>query len=195
MCRKPAARELSWRSRPARANTWTSLSPRISTTPSCGPRFSPPGNRLPSVPQVQVTSAVAYKWQVSPGSRAFISGSYQHVGSRFTAIDDHGRGFCYPTDRPISPFGTVDMERFDSLGGATIGGPLTQRTFTFDPELPAYNLVNLRAGLIRESWELAIFLNNLTDERAFLALDRERGTGARVGHLTNQPRTMGVTLR
>jgi len=153
------------------------------------------GNRLPSVPQVQVTSAVTYKWQVSPGSRAFISGSYQHVGSRFTAIDDHGRGFCYPTDRPICPFGTVDMERFDSLGGATIGGPLTQRTFTFDPELPAYNLVNLRAGLIRESWELAIFLNNLTDERAFLALDRERGTGARVGHLTNQPRTMGVTLR
>jgi iron complex outermembrane receptor protein len=61
--------------------------------------------------------------------------------------------------------------------------------------LPAYNLVNLRVGLIRESWEVAVFANNLTDERAFLALDRERGTRGRVGFLTNQPRTMGVTLR
>lgn len=156
------------------------------------------GNRLPSVPQIQLATAVTYKWQLSPGSRAFVTGSYQHVGSRFTAIDDHGRGFCYPVDpadRPICPFGTVDMERFDSLGGGTIGGPLTQREFTFDPELPAYNLVNLRVGLIRDNWEVAVFLNNLTDERALLALDRERGTGARVGYLTNQPRTGGVTLR
>lgn len=65
----------------------------------------------------------------------------------------------------------------------------------FDPELPAYNLVNLRAGLIRESWELPVFLNNVTDEVALLGLDRERGTRARAGYLTNQPRTGGVTLR
>jgi iron complex outermembrane receptor protein len=153
------------------------------------------GNRLPAVPQVQLTTAVTYQWQVSAGARGFITGTYQHVGSRFTAIDDHGRGFCFPVDRPICPFGTVDMERFDSLGGATIGGPVTQREFRFNPELPAYDLVNLRVGVIRADWELAVFLNNLTDERAFLALDRERQTGARVGFLTNQPRTMGVTLR
>jgi iron complex outermembrane receptor protein len=72
---------------------------------------------------------------------------------------------------------------------------LTQTTFTFDPELPAYNLVNLRAGLIRNHWEVALFANNLTDEIARLALDQERGTLARVGYLTNQPRTFGVTLR
>lgn len=139
------------------------------------------GNRLPSVPQVQVTSAATYQWQLSPGSRAFVTGSYQHVGSRFTQISDHASGF-----------GTVNL---NSFGANTIGGPLTQSTFRFDPELPAYNLVNLRAGLIRESWELAVFLNNVTDERAFLALDQERGTRGRVGYLTNQPRTMGMTLR
>jgi iron complex outermembrane recepter protein len=71
---------------------------------------------------------------------------------------------------------------------------LTQTTFTFNPELPAYQLINLRVGVTRPSWELALFVNNLTDERAFLALDRERGTRARVGYLTNQPRTLGVTL-
>ncbi len=83
----------------------------------------------------------------------------------------------------------------NSFAPNTIGGPLTQISFTFDPELPAYNLVNVRVGLSRENWEVALFGNNLTDERAFLALDRERGTRARVGYLTNQPRTAGITLR
>ena len=44
-------------------------------------------------------------------------------------------------------------------------------------------------------WEAAAFVNNLWDERAFLSLDRERGTRARVGYLTNMPRTYGVQLR
>jgi len=139
------------------------------------------GNRLPSVPQVQWTAAATYGWPVGAGSRAFVGGSYQYVGSRFTLIDDQAAGI-----------GTVNM---NSFAGDTIGGPLTQATFTFDPELPSYSLVNLRAGLIRDTWEVAVFLNNVTDERAFLALDRERGLRGRVGYLTNQPRTMGVTLR
>jgi iron complex outermembrane receptor protein len=61
--------------------------------------------------------------------------------------------------------------------------------------LPAYNLVNLRLGVIRDKWDLALFGNNLTDEVALLALDQERGTRARVGYLTNPPRSFGATLR
>jgi iron complex outermembrane receptor protein len=152
------------------------------------------GNRLPSVPRIQGSAAATYGWQLSGGSRAFVTGSFQHVGSRFTAIDDHGFGFC-PPGTPNCPFGTVDLLSFERGGGQTIGGPLTDTLFTFDPELPAYSILNLRVGLIRDQWEIAVFLNNVTDERAFLALDRERGTRARVGYLTNQPRTGGVTLR
>jgi iron complex outermembrane receptor protein len=106
------------------------------------------GNRLPSVPQVQWTAAATYGWPVGAGSRAFVGGSYQYVGSRFTLIDDQAAGI-----------GTVNM---NSFAGDTIGGPLTQATFTFDPELPSYSLVNLRAGLIRDTWEVAVFLNNVT---------------------------------
>jgi iron complex outermembrane receptor protein len=142
------------------------------------------GNRLPSVPQVKVAAAATYGWQVGAGSRAFVTGSYQHVGSRFTEIGDHAPGV-----------GTVDMTGFEDEDGATIGGPLTQSIFTFDPELPAYNILNLRVGLLRAPWEVALYANNVTDERAFLALDRERGTRARVGYLTNPPRTFGVSLR
>ena len=86
------------------------------------------------------------------------------------------------------------MVDLNSFAPNTIGRPLTQSTFRFDPELPAYSLLNLRVGLSRACWEAALFLNNVTDERALLALDRERGTRARVGYLTNQPRTLGLSL-
>ena len=50
-------------------------------------------------------------------------------------------------------------------------------------------------GVIRGRWDVSAYVNNLTDERALLAIDQERGTLARVGYLTTQPRTFGVTLR
>jgi iron complex outermembrane receptor protein len=139
------------------------------------------GNRLPSVPRFQGSAAATWQQQVGRGSIGFVTGTVQHVGSRYTQIDDLAQGF-----------GTVDLTSF---GANTIGGPLTATTFTFDAELPAYTLANLRVGMIRGSWEAALYVNNLTDERALLALDRERGTRARVGYLTNPPRTVGVTFR
>ncbi|HJS42086.1 MAG TPA: TonB-dependent receptor [Gemmatimonadales bacterium] len=153
------------------------------------------GNRLPAVPKTQGTASLTYGWPLNGGGRAFVSGSYQYVGSRYTLIDDQGNGVCL-NSATTCPAGTVDMSKFEvDQGGATIGGPLTQTIFTFDPLLPAYNLANLRVGLTRSSWEAAFYIKNLTDERAFLALDRERGTRARVGYLTNQPRTYGLTFR
>src|SRR6266700_2582881 len=133
------------------------------------------GNRLPSVPKIQASAAVTYGWQVAPGSRVFVAGSYQHVGSRFTLIDDHGGGFC-PPSQPNCPFGTVYLKTFgaNTIGGP-LNGPLPDTTFRFNPELPAYNFANLRVGLTRQSWELAVFVNNVFDERALLGLDRERG--------------------
>jgi len=147
------------------------------------------------VPKVQLTGALTYGWNVAPGSRASITGSFQHVGSRFTAINDFGTGVCLNGVNPC-PFGTVDMTKFEAdEGGVTIGGPLTQSIYSFDPELPAYTLLNVRVGVRRTGWEAALFINNVADEQALLALDRERGTRARVGYLTNQPRTVGVSLR
>ncbi len=137
------------------------------------------GNRLPSVPQVQASAAATYRLGVWRNSRPFVSASIRHVGSRYTLIDDLGAGF-----------GTVDLNALPN----TIGGPLTQNTFAFNPELPAYNLANLRFGVTRGIWEYALFINNLTNQEAQLALDRERGSLARVGYLTNPPRTIGVRV-
>jgi iron complex outermembrane receptor protein len=138
------------------------------------------GNRLPSVPENQFAAALTLHRPLKSGSDGFFTTTYNHVGSRYTQIDDEAAGF-----------GTVNL---DSFAPNTIGGPLTQSTYTFNPLLPAYDLVNLRVGVRRATWEAALFLNNLTDKRALLALDRERGTLARVGYLTNQPRTLGLSV-
>ncbi|MEO8504757.1 MAG: TonB-dependent receptor [Acidobacteriota bacterium] len=138
------------------------------------------GNRLPTVPKLQVQAAATYQHTIGTDLLGYLTGSYQHVGSRFTQIGDQAAGF-----------GTVDLNSF----AGKIGGPFTQSTFTFDPELPAYDIFNLRFGVLINKWEFALFVNNVSDKQALLALDQERGTRARVAFLTNTPRTFGLTTR
>jgi iron complex outermembrane receptor protein len=139
------------------------------------------GERLPSVPKFEAALAATYQQPIDQFT-GYVTGTYQHIGSRFTQVGD-------------DQLGTLDLLSFEKTGGKTIGGPLTQNTFTYNPELPAYDIVNLRFGVRHGNWDTALYINNLTDERAFLALDRERGTRARIGYLTNQPRTFGLTAR
>ena len=139
------------------------------------------GNRMPTVPQDQASAAATMRWPSARGWVGYASGVYQHIGDRFTQVGDEDLGSA----------ATININNF----GKNIGGPLTQTTFTFNPKLPAYDLVNVRLGILRGHWDTALFINNLTDERAFLALDRERGLLARVAYLTNQPRTYGISSR
>lgn len=139
------------------------------------------GNRLPSVPKFQASASATYQWQLKSDALAYLTATYQYQGSRFTQIGDQAAGF-----------GTVNLLSF---APNTIGGPLRANSFTFNPELPSYTLVNARAGVTRDRWDLSVYANNLTDEIALLALDQERGTRARVGYLTNPARSLGITLR
>ncbi|HUP61987.1 MAG TPA: TonB-dependent receptor [Thermoanaerobaculia bacterium] len=138
------------------------------------------GNRLPSVPEFQLAAAATYRWQLREGMAAYSTGVFQIVGDRFTQVSDQEPGF-----------GTVDISAF----GGDIGGPYTSNIFTFEPQLPSYHNINLRLGVLHGNWDTALFINNVTDERAFLALDIERGSRARVSYMTNQPRTFGVSSR
>lgn len=135
------------------------------------------GNPLPTVPEFQASASAAYNWPVFADWEGFLIGVVQHVGSRWTQLGDQAPGFD-----------TVD------LTSIPIGNP-TATTFSFDPKMPSYETGNIRLGMHNDRWELAFFVNNVWDERAFLALDRERGRRARVGFLTNQPRTFGLTAR
>jgi iron complex outermembrane receptor protein len=113
------------------------------------------------------------------GSLAYVTGSFSYIGSRFTQVGDQN-------------LGTLGLPPF---GATTPGFPYTGTLFAYDPELPSYTTVNARVGLTKRSWDVALYATNLTDEKALLALDQERGTRARIGYLVNQPRTFGVTLR
>ena len=139
------------------------------------------GNRLPTVPRYQFAATLDYAQPLADGMEAFATATYQFVGSRFTQIGDQDPAF-----------GTVNLTAINN-GGAVIGGPLTATTFNFDPKLDSYDIANLRFGVRQDSWEVAIFVNNVFDENAQLGLDQERGSLARVGYLVNQPRTFGIT--
>lgn len=138
------------------------------------------GNRLASVPEFQLAATASYYFPVDwfdQGAEAFVSATIQHVGDRITQPSDQVDG-------------AGDFQSGLAFGGAT-GNEVT----SLDLELESYELVNVSTGLINGSWEATLYVNNLTDEEVDLSFDRERGGRARLGFRTNQPRTMGVTVR
>lgn len=136
------------------------------------------GNRLPSVPKLQLAATAAYETALSDRANLVLNASYQHVGNRFTQ----------PADQENNP-------RTFTHNLAFGGAPATAAT-TLDLRLPAYDLVNLSAGVEFDSGtSITAYVNNLFDENAILAFDRERGGRARLGFHVGQPRTYGVTLR
>ncbi|MGH8237939.1 MAG: TonB-dependent receptor, partial [Steroidobacteraceae bacterium] len=150
----------------------------IGTTPLAGMRE---GNRLPTSPELQASASIGYQQPVFSNLEGFGVLSLQYVGSSFTQLADQEPGFgCV---------GCAGSPRFISYGNPSI------TSIRYDNELPSYQIGNLRVGVRSDVWEAALFINNVWDERAFLSLDRERGTSARVGYLTNQPRTFGLSLR
>jgi iron complex outermembrane receptor protein len=139
------------------------------------------GARLPTAPKFQGVASVGYTLPAAVHQMDFFAtATGQYVGSSFSQFGDEVPGF-----------GTISPARFLAFGNPTIN------SFTFDPELAAYHIINFRLGLRSsdaQTLEFAAFINNLTDESAHLSLDRERGTRARVGYLTNQPRTFGLSV-
>ncbi len=135
------------------------------------------GNRLPSVPKLSFTASFTYNFSLA-GRESYFTASAQHVGSRFTQ----------PSDQEKNP-------RTFTHGLAFLGAPASAAT-TLNLELPSYNTVNLSTGMDFEKGLSATFyINNVTDEKALLSFDRERGGRARLGFATNPPRTIGVTIR
>jgi len=139
------------------------------------------GNRLPSVPELQLSAAGTYRWDPSwSTAEAFVSGSVQHIGDRFT--------------QPSDQLPTQGLPVATGLARGALTGLENPRNLV-DLNLDAYTTLNVSTGLEFETWSVTLYANNLTDEEAELSFDRERGGRARLGFHVNQPRTFGVTLR
>jgi iron complex outermembrane receptor protein len=137
------------------------------------------GNRLPSVPKFQVAASAFYSFPIGGGEEeAYFGVTLQHVGTRFTQ----------PGDQENNPRTFVH--------GLPFGGAPAGASTTLDLKLPDYQLLNLSAGAeLGNGLEFMVYLNNVLDENAILAFDRERGGRARLGFHVGQPRTFGLTVR
>ncbi len=137
------------------------------------------GNRLASVPDIQISGAATYSFPIAlfNGADAFVSAAVQYVGDRITQ----------PSDQ-VAGSGVF-------VSGLPFGGATGDGITTLDLELDAYTLINLSFGITKEDWEAVLYFNNVTDENADLSFDRERGGRARLGFRTNPPRTIGLVFR
>ena len=144
------------------------------------------GNRLPTAPKTQAAASVGYTLPVMSNNDFFANFTLQYVGPSFSQFENEEPGFgaiCAGCPSAANP---------NAARLIVLGGPYSTSLITFNPELPGYTLANLRFGLKSDHWQVAAFVNNITDKVAELALDYERGRSARVGYLTNQPRTYGL---
>ena len=112
------------------------------------------GKRLPTTPRFQ--TAATSRWLAGAGWVGYLSGTFQHVGSRFTQVGDQTEGFSAVNLIALSPV---------LHPGTFIGGPLAKNTFAFNPELPAYNILNARVGFLNGRWDSRL-LRRQPDRRA-----------------------------
>jgi iron complex outermembrane receptor protein len=142
------------------------------------------GNRLPSVPKFQMAASATYGSRFRDNADWYVSASYQSVGNRITQPGDQEPGVGVRTN----------MIFFDPLTGT--GG--ANGVFDWTPflKLPAYDLVNLSAGIeFDNGLDVILYANNIFNESPKLSFDRERGGRARLGYHVGQPRIIGLTLR
>ena len=136
------------------------------------------GNRLPTVPTFQLSANGSYDFAVGEGWDAFVSGSIQHIGTRYTQ----------PSDQENNPRTFVH--------GLPFGGAPANASTTVNLKLPDYQLVNLSVGVKSAGGlEVTLYANNVFDVNPLLSFDRERGGRARLGFNVGQPRTFGITAR
>jgi len=137
------------------------------------------GNRLASVPEFQLAATGSYIFPMGlfGGSEGVLSLTIHHVGDRYTQPSDQVPG-------------AGDFSSGLPFGGAT-GDEVTSLNLDLDP----YTIVNLSAGIEKESWSAMLYIHNVGDENANLSFDRERGGRARLAFRTNKPRTVGVVFR
>ena len=140
------------------------------------------GNRLPTVPKYQLAATASYGQRFSDNAEWYATASFQHVGNRYTQPSDQEPG--------AGLFSTALF--FDPTNGAFGSGVNDFGSL----RLPAYELVNLSAGIKWDSGlEVVGYVNNLFDTNAKLSFDRERGGRARLGYNVGTPRIIGLTLR
>ena len=136
------------------------------------------GNRIPSVPNWQLSAVATYTfpglWQ---SKESYITASWQFVGDQITQSGDQVPGAgSFAHELPYA-------------------GMTGDEVTNLDIELDPYHLFNLNTGLVYDDWEVMFYIKNIGDENPQLSFDRERGGRARLAYRVGQPRTFGILSR
>ena len=126
------------------------------------------GNRIPSVPNWQLSAVATYTfpglWQ---SKESYITASWQFVGDQITQSGDQVPGA-----------GSFEH-------GLPYAGMTGNEVTNLDIELDPYHLFNLNTGLVYDSWEVMFYIKNITR--------RKPATLIRPG--TRRPRPLGLSRR
>ena len=136
------------------------------------------GNRIPSVPNWQLSAIATYTFPgLFQSKESYVTASWQFVGSQITQSGDQVPG----------------AGRF--AHGLPYAGMTGNEVTNVDLELDPYNLFNVNTGLLYDTWEVMLYVKNITDENPQQSFDRERGGRARLAYRVGQPRTFGILSR
>jgi len=125
------------------------------------------GNLSPSDPPIASDgdrAPFAPEWTVNAGLR------YQRDNA-FNDLDWYVRGDISYVSKQFNELGTEQLERI---------------------KIPSSTVLNLYSGLMRDNWELGVFIRNLTDERIVMGADTDRVRPAQL--MVGRPRNVGVQL-
>ena len=137
------------------------------------------GNRIPSVPNWQLSAVATYTFPgLLQSKESYVTASWQFVGDQITQSGDQESTPYPPGESFVDPSGTT-----------------RQLNFRDRMELDPYHLFNLNTGLLYDTWEVMLYIKNITDENPQLSFDRERGGRARLAYRVGQPRTFGILTR
>ncbi|HVM98919.1 MAG TPA: TonB-dependent receptor, partial [Caulobacteraceae bacterium] len=130
------------------------------------------GQSFPSAPEWQASVNGEYDWKIYEDIDAFAGFGVQYSGATHT-------GFQNPSP-PVTPaVYSVAL---------TCGGPV----YCYEPtNVPAYTLLDLRAGISKDNWRAQVWVRNVTNAWYWTAADRVNDTILRY---TGMPRTFGITL-
>ncbi len=136
------------------------------------------GNRIPSVPNWQLSASATYTFPgILRAKESYVSASWQFVGEQITQSGDQAPGagsFAH---------------------GLPYAGMMVNEVTNLDLTLDPYHLFNLNTGLVYDSWEFMFYVKNIADENPKLSFDRERNGRARLAYRVGQPRTFGLLAR
>jgi hypothetical protein len=140
---------------------------------------TPAGSRLPLSPEFKWAAYAQYDWDIDWFDSAFTNAyarlQWSYTGSMLNQVE--------PFVLALTPDGGIDYDD-------PFYGPAPQI------EMPSYDIGDFRVGFNGAAWNVQLFVNNLTDERAVLfdnpfEFDHFFGKGRQT---INRPREYGVRV-